>query len=103
MRTPFQTRIYQSEETVSRSPAPAVSGRPGPYLFLFVLLIIGTLVWMAHKDFLDEKDGQAVLDPWRAAKMLKELKDMEYGGMCYWPGCRVFIRVITAREIHKFI
>lgn len=82
MKTPFQTPAYPTE--VSDYPSPAADdmpGRPGPRfsLWFLALLAFGTLVWMAHEDFLEEQDGQTVLAPWRKAKMWKELEDMEYG------------------------
>ena len=92
MITPFQMPVYPDGVSVSPTAAPDISGRPHPRfsLWFLVLLAVGTLIWMAHEDFLEEKDGETVLAPWRKGKMLKELEDMEYGEqyalMAEWPG-----------------
>lgn len=50
-----------------------------PFFGLILIFLISLALFMAHEDFLSEKDGETTLAPWRKAKMMKELEEMEYG------------------------
>ena len=49
-----------------------------PFFGLILIFLISLALFMAHENFLSEKDGETTLAPWRKAKMMKELEEMEY-------------------------
>ena len=81
MQTLFQTQGYLEKVEPDISGAPIQKKRQNPKFFLFLLglLGMGVVIYMANEDFLVERDGKPDLAPWRKAKLMKELEDMEEG------------------------
>lgn len=77
---PFLNFVSPDKNPVKRSAQKQTEYQYPFFRFgfmFFLLLIVGTTIYLSLPDFLVDKEGEPELAPWRKEKLLRELDDLD--------------------------